>query len=87
MPSTSFALRHRRPADPAVTVFEITPNDNVDLSQPTTALNVATPGTVRVTTLDGSVSDITVHPGQSFPIQVRRVWQTGTTATGLRGLV
>jgi hypothetical protein len=40
-----------------------------------------------VTTLDGSTADITVHPGQAFPIRVRRVWSTGTTATGLFGLV
>ena len=83
----AFADRHRRPTDPAITVFDITPDDGADLGQVTTALNVATPGTVRVTTADGSVSDLTVHPGQSFPIRARRVWLTGTTATGLRGLV
>ena len=82
-----FADRHRRPTDPAITVFDITPDDGADLAQVTTALNVATPGRVRVTTVDGSVSDISVHPGECFPIRVRRVWQTGTTATGLRGLV
>ena len=85
MPSTS-SPRHRRPSDPAATIFEITPNDNVDLNHVTTGLNVATPGIVRVTTLDGSVADITVHPGHSFPVQARRIWLTGTTATGLRGL-
>lgn len=83
----AFASRHRRPNDPAITIFDITPDDDADLAQVTTALNVATPGTVRVTTADGSVSDVTVQPGVSFPIRVRRVWQTGTSATGLRGLV
>lgn len=82
-----FADRHRRPTDPAITVFEITPDDGSDLAQVTVALNVATPGTVRVTTLDGSISDVSIHPGAPFPIRVRRVWATGTTATGLRGLV
>lgn len=80
-------LRHRRPSDPAVSVFDITPDDGADLAQMTTALNVATPGTVRVTTEDGSVSDVTIHPGQSFPIRAARVWLTGTSATGIRGLV
>lgn len=80
-------LRHRRPTDPAVTIFDITPDDASDLARTTTALNVATPGTVRVTTEDGSIADITIHPGQAFPVQARRVWLTGTTATGLRGLV
>lgn len=82
-----FADRHRRPTDPAITVFEITPDDGADLAQITVALNVATPGTVRVTTLDGSTSDVSIHPGHAFPIRARRVWATGTTATGLRGLV
>jgi hypothetical protein len=83
----AFADRHRRPTDPAITVFDIMPDDETDLAQVTTALNVATPGTVRVTTADGSVADISVHPGQAFPIRARRIWLTGTTATGLRGLV
>lgn len=83
----AFADRHRRPTDPAITLFDITPDDVANLAHVTTALNVATPGTVRVTTVDGSVSDISVQPGQAFPIRVRRVWLTGTTATGIRGLV
>lgn len=84
--SNAFANRHRKPADPAITVFDITPSDTTDLAQVTTALNVANPGTVRVTTLDGSVADVTIHPGHAFPIHARRVWLTGTTATGIRGL-
>lgn len=82
-----FVTRHRRPTDPAIRVFEITPDDGADLAETTTAINVATPGVVRVTTEDGSTSDVTVHPGDAFPIRARRVWHTGTTATGLRGLV
>ena len=85
--AASFAYRHRRPSDPAISVFDITPNDSVDLDQSTTALNVATPGTVRVTTVDGSISDVLIHPGHAFPIRATRIWMTGTTATGIRGLV
>lgn len=84
---TSFANRHRRPSDPPVTVFDITPDDGADLPHVTTALNVSTPGTVRVTTLDGSIADLTVTAGYAFPVCARRVWQTGTSATGLRGLL
>lgn len=83
----AFTNSHRRPSDPAVTVFDIVPNDNSDLDIPTTAINVATPGTVRVTTVDGSVSDVLIHPGHAFPVRAQRVWMTGTTATGLRGLI
>jgi len=79
-------LRSRRPTDPAVTVFDITPDDAADLAQTTTSLNVATPGTVRVTTKDGSIADLTIHPGHAFPVRASRVWLTGTSATGIKGL-
>lgn len=82
----AFVSRHRRPTDPAVSVFDIMPDDTADLPHVTTALNVATPGTVRVTSADGSVADVRVYPGAAFPIQATRVWLTGTTATGIRGL-
>ena len=78
--------RHRRPSDPAATVFDITPDDATDLAQITTGINVATPGTVRVTTIDGTTADLSVVRGEIFPVQARRIWQTGTTATGICGL-
>lgn len=81
-----FSSRSRRPADPPVTVFDITPSDTADLDRATVALNVAATGTVRVTTVDGSVSDVEIRSGESFPLRVKRVWLTGTTATGIRGL-
>ena len=43
----AFATQRRRPSDPATFVFDITPDDANDLAHVTTALNVATPGTVR----------------------------------------
>ena len=82
----TFANRTRTLGDPAVTVFDITPNDGTDLPHVTIALNVETPGAVRVTTADGSVGTLSVHPGHAMPVRVARVWQTGTTATGIRGL-
>ena len=81
-----FANRTRTPSDPAVSLAEVTPDDAADLPRVGLALNVATPGTVRVTTQDGSVSDVQIHPGHAFPLRVRRVWATGTTATGIRVL-
>ncbi len=84
--SDAFASHARSQADPAVSIFDITPDDNADLSHVTTALNVLSPGTVRVTMSDGSIGDLSIHPGQAFPVRVRRIWLTGTTATGIRGL-
>ena len=81
-----FANRMRTPSDPAATIFDISPSDTADLDHPTTALNVITPGRVRVTTVDGSTGTISLHPGHTLPIRVQRVWQTGTTATGITGL-
>lgn len=81
-----FATRTRRPSDPASTLFDITPDDAEDLAQATLAVNVKTPGTLRVTMIDGTTGDISVTPGHAFPIRARRVWLTGTTATGITGL-
>jgi len=85
--SDPFSRRARTLSDPATGAFNILPDDATDLPAATTALNVATPGTIRVTLLDGSVSDLSVHPGLPFPVRATRVWSTGTTATGIRGLV
>lgn len=85
--SDAFANRMRTPTDPAIRLFSVIPNDLVDLPEITTALNVATPGMVHVTTVDGSEGHISIHPGQPFPIRAQRIWQTGTTATGITGLV
>lgn len=81
-----FAHRARTPADPAVTSFDVVPDDATDLPQTTTALNVIAPGRVRVTMAEGTIATLSISPGQAFPVRVRRVWQTGTTATGITGL-
>lgn len=82
----SFENRHRTPSEPAIDVFDIMPDDSQDLARDTIALNVTTPGRVRVTTVGGTTTDVEIHPGHAFPLRARRVWLTGTTATGLRGL-
>ena len=86
MAEDSFASCARTPEGPATSVAEIVPNDAADLARVTLGLNVATPGIVRVTTVSGDVADVHVAAGVAFPIRVERVWATGTTATGIRGL-
>lgn len=81
-----FASFSRVPSLPASSTEEIVPNDSVDLARVTLALNVATPGSVRVTTHSGDVTTVYVAAGVAFPLRVRRVWASGTTATGIRGL-
>lgn len=71
---------------PAVNLIEITPNDTQDLSEFSRALNVAVSGMVRVTTVRGDTATINIAAGIPFPVRVRRVWQTGTTASGICAL-
>ena len=64
----------------------VTPNDGADLVDTTRALNVASSGVVSVVTLDGSILDLYIAAGIVFPIAVKRVRSTGTTAGGIVAL-
>ena len=75
------------PDHPATSILEITPDDAADLPQVVTGLNVETPGLLRVTTKDGNTGSVYVAAGHVFPLRTVKVWATGTTATGIRGLV
>jgi hypothetical protein len=86
MAKDKFANIAQSPILPANGLGAIAPDDDADLGQVTLALNVATPGIVRVTTNDGSVGEVFIEAGTAFPLRVRRVWAAGTTATGIRGL-
>ena len=74
------------PTSPTTMLEVVTPNDAADLNVMTRALNVATSGTVQVTTADGQTGSVYIAAGILFPIRVQRVWATGTTAAGIRGL-
>jgi hypothetical protein len=87
MAKDKFATYPETPGSPATTLVEVVPDDGTDLPQIMAGLNVATPGDVRVTTRDGSVGTVFVQAGTVFPLRIKRVWATGTTATGIRGLV
>jgi hypothetical protein len=71
---------------PALRVFEVTPSDTTDLDEVSRALNVASTGTVRVTTVHGTTATIHIAAGIAFPIRVSRVWSTDTTATNIVAL-
>lgn len=60
-----------------------TPNDAQDLPIASRALNVAQTGAVRVTTVGGTTETLTIAAGGVFPVRARRIWATGTTATGI----
>ncbi len=68
---------------PASHLNPVTPDDATDLSQACRALNVASSGTVAITTIGGTTATVYVAAGIAFPVRAQRVWATGTTATGI----
>lgn len=72
---------------PPTSIASVVPDDAADLARVTRAINVATTGTVRLTTLDGSTDTLHVAAGIAFPIRAVRIWATGTEATGIKALV
>jgi len=75
--------------NPAERAFSITPNDSTDLTVPTRGICLAAAGDLKVTTLGGDTvtfSDGSLAAGVIHPLRVRRVWSTGTTATGIFGV-
>ncbi len=86
MSKDNFSSDEPKLHSPATLIEEIFPDDQTELKNVTRALNVATSGTVRVMTVDGTLGDVFIAAGGTFPVRVRRVLATGTTATGIRGL-
>lgn len=75
---------------PADDVVPITPSDSADLTEAIRAIRLSmsgTAGTVRVTTRAGNVRDLPIVAGEQWTVRITRVWATGTTASGLWGLV
>ena len=72
---------------PASRLLAVVPDDQADLSLASRALNVATTGTVKVTTVEGDTATVYVAAGIAFPVRASRVWATGTTATNIVALL
>jgi len=64
----------------------VVPDDAADLPHACRCLNVAADGFVRLTTVRGDVVTLSVYAGTLFPIRARRIWATGTTASGIVAL-
>lgn len=61
----------------------VVPSDSVNLAYPSVVF-VGVSGTVQVTTAQGdTVTFSGVQAGGVLPVQVVRVWATGTTATNM----
>ena len=61
----------------------VTPSDTVNLREPS-IIWIGTTGSVRVLTAQGSDVTFSAVPGGAvLPVQVIRVWATGTSATNI----
>jgi hypothetical protein len=70
----------------AQSAVTITPNDSTVFS-PTRGIYVAVTGDVKVDMSDGATVTFTgLSSGSVHPIAARKVYATGTTATGIVGL-
>lgn len=72
-------------ASPITTAFAITPNDTTDLAEITLSLYVSVAGALKVTMYDNSVVTYANIVAGRHPLRVKRVWATGTAATGIVG--
>jgi hypothetical protein len=72
---------------PAVYVFNITPDDDSELHWITRALRVGTAGDLAIKTIGGSVVVIPdVLAGETIVVRAIKVYATSTTASGIVGL-
>lgn len=74
--------QHATLEGPAARAAAVTPDDDVDLTEPSRALYVGQAGNVAVEMLAGGapVTFEAVPAGLLLPIRVRKVLETGTTA-------
>lgn len=72
---------------PATRAQPITPGDGLDLPHVTRAIYVGGAGDLRVMMCAGDVVTLAgAQAGMVYPLRLRQVLATGTTATGLVGL-
>lgn len=66
--------------------FPIVPDDAIDLPQIVRAIRATGAGAVKVTTWAGNERTLAFEDSETRYISCKRVWATGTTATGLEGM-
>ena len=74
-------------SSPANDVFPITPNDGADLPKVTRAIRADAAGDVVCVMLSGDERTLKFAAAETRAVRVSRVKATGTTATGLEGIV
>lgn len=76
------------PSGPAIDIFPITPSDAIPLAEVITRI-VCTgdAGNICVQTAAGNQQTVPIGAGAAYDVAITQVFATGTTATGLVGLV
>lgn len=72
-------------SDPVKRYSPITPSDTADLLYPGRGILLGTAGTIKVTDTDGTEVSIPLAAGVWHPMEVVRVWSTGTDAGVVSG--
>lgn len=72
---------------PATDIQPVVPDDTADLPAIAIALYVETGGTLSISTVSGAQRQVELPDFSILPVGVRKVDQTGTTATGIHALV
>lgn len=89
--SDTYAARSTEVSSPARGAFAVTPSDIVDLPAPyAKALYIGSAGSIVILPLNATDDTQTLtfanHPVGYMPVQVRRVLNTGTSASGIIAL-
>ncbi|MGA9772357.1 MAG: hypothetical protein WBV94_25210 [Blastocatellia bacterium] len=85
--SDAFSNQKTSLNSPANHAFAITPADSADIAQVTRGLYVGGAGNVKVDMAGGETVTFTgLAVGVVHALRVKRVYQTGTTATSILGL-
>lgn len=89
MPAQDTYMSYNRGLNaPAADAFAVTPSDGADLSVCARAIYVGGAGDIAIVTLAGNTVVFPGVPaGTTLACSARRVRATGTTATGIVGLV
>lgn len=82
-----FARRASSLHGPAADIQPVTPDDSADLPVVAIGLYVETGGTLLIVTVAGQQRTVELPYFTIFPVGVRRVAATGTTASGIHALV
>jgi hypothetical protein len=90
MPAVDKNIGNAYRGAPANDAVAITPNNSIELANVVDSIFVGVAGTVNLVPLNGSVASpvsFTAVAGSVIPVRTRQVLSSGTSATGLVGLL